>query len=297
MIYRAGLPGLLQRMKDRPRKQLVIAGVVVIGLLLLGGYAVQLSGSGAGEGVPADGLEEGAVAAPVPGDVGYVDPLALEERVVEQVAATLAAMEPTVTPEPTPDIAATVQARLSSGREGMSPVVTPDVLGNDVVRNPYLRRADVAYLEDLGNELWWAVVVYLRLAEVSGKDFNDLSWTFVEERVSEVDGVFTGGVEEWLGERRGGDGREGVEPAVEEYGQLIWEGMGGLRDGGLALREMHDAFVESGVEYVVEMSAEERAEVQGLYLFIGTKLKVFDETMSRYGCSVCGELYRFEGRE
>ena len=286
MMYRPGISGLLDRVKERPRKQVAIVGIGVIVAFMVVIVGVQQLGSN-GDG--ADG-EDAGLAGPLPGEVGYVDMVLVENLVVEQVSATVAAMEPTATPEPTPDIAATVQARLNLGREGMSPSLSEPVLGRGDVRNPYLRKVDIQHLEELGEELWRAVVVYLRLAEVSGLDFNDLSWTFVEDRVEVVDGIFSEGVSEWLDETP--DEEDGLDPAVKEYAESVWDGMDGIKEAGLSLRGIHDLFRESGVEYVVEMSTEDRAAVQSLYLSIGGRLRVFDEVMSRYGCSVCGELFR-----
>ena len=286
MMYRPGVSGLMDRVKDRPRKQVAIVGIAVIAALILLVVGVQQLGS-SGEG--ADG-EDSGLAGPLPGEVGYVDMVLVENLVLEQVSATVAALEPTATPEPTPDVAATIQARLKSGRDGLSIDVTKGVLESGVARNPYLRKVDRKHLEELGEELWRAVVVYLRLAEVSGLEFNDLSWTFVEERVEVVDGVFGEGVDDWLKETP--DEGDGLDPAVKEYAESVWDAMNGVKEAGLALREMHDLFRESGVEYVVEMSTEDRAAVQSLYLSIGGRLRVFDEVLSRYGCSVCGELIR-----
>ena len=288
MMYRPGISGLMDRVKERPRKQvaIIVIGVIVVLMLLIVG--VQRLGSNGDGG---DG-QDGALAGPLPGEVGYVDMVLVDNLVVEQVSATVAAMEPTATPEPTPDIAATVQARLNLG---VSPSLSQPVLGRGDVRNPYLRKVDIQHLHELGEELWLAVVVYLRLAEVSGLDFNDLSWTFVEERVEVVDGVFSGGVSEWLDETP--DEGDGLDPLVKEYAESVWDGMGGIKEAGLALRGIHDLFRESGVEYVVEMSTEDRAAVQSLYLSIGGRLRVFDEVMSRYGCSVCGELFRVKVEE
>ena len=115
----------LERLAEVDRKKLLVyAGIAVVFLLLVVG-SCRLVG---GEKEPS--VEEVAV-----------EPVMVEESEVERrVAATVEAMEPeaTATPEPTPDVAATLQADMEANREKSGRVLMMNPLDSDELRNPYL---------------------------------------------------------------------------------------------------------------------------------------------------------------
>lgn len=305
MVYDRGLPGLLARLKDRPKGQLAVIGGGVLAVIIL--VVVLITSLGGGESEPGVGSGMAAGGDGVAG--GPFSGPEFEERLAEDVAATVAALEPTATPEPTLDISATVIARLGSETRGSDEMALSRVLQGSDYRSPILRKSERVLLEDLGAVFWEGVLVYFALAEVVSVDFGQVSWTLVEDEVRMVDFVL--GIErvrddedprasadvEWASvedRERTSRSQEDVDPLVDAYVEEVWGTLEGLRQAALDLRTMNELFHASGVEYVVEMDPENRAELEGLYLGISHRLKEFDRLISRYGCSICGELFRQE---
>ena len=284
MIYRRGLPGVLDRVRDAERKKLLfVAGGVLVVLVLL---VFLLRGSGDSPAGSAEPAPVPDAAGLLPGTPGHDPGPSVDEQIADSVSATMGALEPTPTPEPTPDIASTVQARLTEGREVLPPEAVSGLLDGDEARGPFLRGPDRIHMAQLGERLWVAVRVYLRLQEVADLEFSRLSWTFVEDRVALVDGLF-GEEEPEPIEPRGN-----VDPVVGEYAELIFDVIGEIRTAALELRAIQDLFAGAGIEYVVELPPETRELIQEHYFSMDRRLRRFDGVMTEYGCSVCGELFR-----
>lgn len=313
MVYDRGLGGLFARLKDRPRGQLLlmgggVAGVLVVVVLLV---ATLTGGESEGSGAGGDGSGVSGVGGGVQG-AGFESAMEYEMRVAEDVSATLAAMEPTATPEPTADVAATVTARLAGNLRGSDELALSRVLDGREYRNPVLRRPELAVIEDLGAAFWEGVLVYMALADVVSVEFHEVSWTLVENEVKIIDFVLglKGEVDEegkeveaeleWASledRERHSRSSDDLDPVVEAYVERVWDALEGLRSAGLDLRSMNELFHEARVEYVVEMTPEHREAVEALYLGIGFRLSEFDTLVSEYGCSICGELFRLERPE
>lgn len=309
MVYERGVGGMLSRLKDRPKWQLLliaggVVGVLIVVVLLMSRMSGgEGDGGAAGAGGDSSGLDGEA------GGEGFESAMEYEMRVSGDVAATVAAMEPTSTPEPTADVAATVTARLGAEVRGSDELALSRVLDGSGYRDPVLRSAERALLERLGGVFWEGVLVYLALADVVKVDFTEVSWTLVEDNVKEIDYVLGLKMEiddegekvrpelEWSSlEKRDGYSGSGhdVDEVVAAYVERVWISLEGLREAGLELRSMNELFHDAGVEYVVEMSPSDREVLEALYLGIGYRLSEFDRMVSRYGCSICGELFRQE---
>ena len=267
---------MLENLADMDRKRILLFAGVGVGLFVVVLLGLRMVGGGGDE----------------PGVEDDYEPLMLEEGEVERrVEATIAAREPeaTATPVPTPDIAATLQADMEANREKLGRVLVVNPLDSQEVRNPYLNPSELAYLENLGRGLWEHTKAWFLLRELVGKDSLDWSHVDLEYRLAEVEG-FIGESEDF---RSGGS--DAVGDVVDAYIDNVYEGVRGVRDSARALERAARLLggVESGVAR--DLGLEQREELQGLAREIEEGLGVFDEAMSEYGCSVCGELFRRKG--
>ena len=303
MIKRRGIPGLFSILRDLGWVKLSIGGGGV--LLLLLAIVFLMSGGddsgGGAAGVPDDGLvivfdddpvlpetplpdPSGGVVSPVPA----LDPSVIATQVAEQVAATVVAMAPTPTIVPTPDIPATVQAQILGNRGGSRPVVVVNPLDTSGVRNPYLTQEDHDFLESLGEDLWIATLLYLRVTEIANSDFVELSLPEIQQRLIYIDDLLAGLMD--LAPRRAPTGN--VSPVVKTYGQLIEGGIVAVQKSVGEFRKALVLFEDSGVETVSELGGVERERLKFHYLQANEYLLDFYAVMSSYGCSICGELFR-----
>ena len=283
IYHRGGVGGLLDRLRDADRRKVALALLVSLCLV---GAVVFFVGRGGGE----DGSGEAAPAGS--GAAGEADggPVAGDGLMTfdDEPSGEQASPVPTETPEPTPDIAATVQARLFEGsRAEQDPRLPGSALQVEETVGPRLSRHDRRYLAQLGEGLWDSVRAYLRLREVSAQEFYELSWSFLEERVGPLERIYAAERER----ERFQPGDE-VSQVVRDYGSSVQAGMEEVRQGFLELVEMYDIFRETDVRVVVEMTAEDRDRVHDLFYSIDFRLLEFDRLMSEHGCSVCGELFR-----
>ena len=285
MVYhRGGVGGLLDRLRDADRRKVALALLVPLCLVAAVVFFVGRGGEdGSSDAAPAgSGASADAGAGPEAGDGLMVFDGGLPEEEAFPV--------PTETPEPTPDIAATVQARLFEGaRAEHDPRLPGSMLQAEETVGPRLSRQDRKYLEQLGEDLWYSVRAYLRLREVSAQNFPELSWSFLEERVKPVERIYAAERERERERIQPGDE---VSRVVRDYGAGVKAGMEDVRQGYLELIEMYDIFRETGVTVVVEMTNDDRDRVYDLFYSMDTRLLKFDRLMSSHGCSVCGELFR-----
>ena len=82
-----------------------------------------------------------------------------------------------------------------------------------------------------------------------------------------------------------------VDPVVRSYADSIEAGMSGVSQ---AVIRLADARSILGAE---EVGPLERSKLIRLSREVEYLLDEFDAAMSAYGCSVCGELFRWAGRE
>ena len=270
------------------RLMLLVAGVVVIGAFTL--VVLMTLGGGGDDG---DDLGEQMVfeddGSVTQGGGVLVDAMSVAER----VEATLEAMEPTATPvppTPTPDIAATFEAELEGRRERTERILKLHPLDKDVVRNPYLNDAELEYLSDLGVVLWSHTKAWLHLRRVLFVDVTEWSHRNVEYHYLEA--------KSFLAEAEGAESRRDYElgEVVEGYGVTIEEGMRGIANAVRYLGEAERLLRDSESGLIADLSYEDREELGQLSRKVEKNLGDFDDAMSRYGCSVCGELFRLRGR-
>ena len=272
---------LSDRLQKLDRK-VVFGGVVLLILLLVAGYYFTAGGGDSEEGVMtfSEEGESGPAVDGVPSaGAGVVD----ESVIAERVAATLAAM-PTPEPTPTPDIGATLAAELAMNRPERAIVLNP--LDVQDVRTPHLTEKELDYFREMGGRIWAYTKVWLRLQDVLGVDSFAWSEVMLTEHV------------EWAklsldaAPVRPPGGSSEVSELVLAYVDSLEVGMDGIRD---AVSRMDDAR-----EIIVEaqgMSVEDREAVARAARDMERLLGEFDETMSSYGCSICGELFRYRGNE
>ena len=210
-----------------------------------------------------------------------------EELVAFSVAATIAAI-PTETPvpTPTPNVAATLQAQLSFNREQAPPVIALNPLDSDGSRDPYLTSVELEFFRDLGPRLWVYTQVWFHVRQI------------IAVEVSEWEAGVFGEDLEWAQmvlatapDRSGYSGMGEVDPVVRSYADTIEAGMKGVSQAVVRLGEAKSILEEE------EVGPLERSKLIRLSREVEYLLDEFDGAMSAYGCSVCGELFRWAGRE
>lgn len=266
---------LLERVAELERKHLlVLVGMGLFLILVVVGIVMFVGGGG-------DGGET------------EVEAVLLEEgEVARRVEATLEAMAPdeTPTPVPTPDVGATLQAKMDENREMSERVVAMNPLDSDEVRNPYLNAAELAYLVNLGSEVWKYTKVWMMLREMLSRDPGEWSHLEVEYTLSEVLVLVEDGEDFRVGNS------SAVGPVVDAYIDEVYSGARELRKSVHVLQRAGSLLgkVESGLAR--DLSLEGREELTGMAREIEYGMEGFDNAMGRYGCGVCGELFRLKGR-
>ena len=281
--------GLVARVTQLDRR----IGLAVVGLVLAlligmpfylmtgGGENGDGNGNAAGDAsfVPVEG------APLVPGELPPL--LSQEEMVALSVAATIEAI-PTETPapSPTPDVAATLQAQLAFNRELAPPVIALNPLASEEGRNPYLTSVELEFFRELGPRLWVYTQVWFHVRRV------------IAVEVSEWDSSVFGQDLEWAQmllasapDRAGYSGMSEVDSVVRSYADSIEAGMSGVSQAVIRLAEARSILEGE------EVGPLERSKLIRLSREVEYLLDKFDAAMSAYGCSVCGELFRWVGRE
>jgi hypothetical protein len=241
--------------------------------------ALADSGAGGGAG-------PGGAAGPAAG------PVMLEESVVaERVAATVEAMGPreTPVPTPTPDIAATLQAELNANRSESDRILKLDPLSSGEPRNPYLTQRELERLAGMGPALWSHTKAWLHVREVLSLGVGDWSSRFLGYHVFQAESYVSD-----FAEARGrrGRGSDDVGKVVAAYALSLEEGMQSVRSSVASLRRAAAILERSESGAMVDLPFEEREQIARLAREAEEQLVDFDNAMSQYGCSVCGELFR-----
>ena len=255
-------------------KKVLIGGAAVLAVLVLGLAFVMMGG----DEEPVEGLAEA--------EGSFVPALAPMDQVAidQSVSATVAALQPTPTVTPPPDVAATLQAEIFSSRMDRL-VLNP--LDTVEERNPYLTRSELEYLEDLGARLWVYTKVWLHVRDVVFVDPSEWSLEVVERDLVKARLLLSG-----VAGRRSPSGGE-VGKVVVAYGQTIEEGMSKVGHSVSLLEEALDVLADVDPER--PLSRDERQELVLIVREVEDSLEGFDRAMSAYGCSVCGELFRQVG--
>ena len=264
----------------------ILLVIVVAGLTMLGG----------GDASSVDPLSQQMVfdngdAGLVEGTPG-VDPLLSASVVEQRVAATIEAMTPTATPvpSPTPDIPATFEAQMEERRARAERVLQLHPLDQDIQRNPYLNDAELSFLSDLGGVLWSNTKAWMHVRRVLFLDVGDWSYEVLDFHVSEADLFVVEGRE-----RRTSRDYE-LGDIVAAYGRVVQEGVAGVGDAVESLKEARTILADSETGLGTDLPFEDRERLRQLSREAEKAIGEFDDAMSRYGCSVCGELFRFRSR-
>lgn len=301
MMRPQGIRGLLDRFRDWPLRLRILAGAGIglfLAAVLVSVLLTMSGGSGGGDaGVSgddsdlavdfgeADDAPAVAEASPVPEPT-----MTLEERVLSAVAATVAAKypEPEPTEVPTPDVAATLAAEVAASRGGGQSGRQVNPLDAGGVRNPYLSERDVRYLSVMGEDLWVATQLYLRLAEVAARDYSRLTATYMRERLAFIDGLLAG-----LPEYDNRDlSSAGLNELVISFVAFVDGGIRSVERAAGEFRSMAAVFDQAGAETLAGLNAVQRDAVRQHYLELNGLLVDFYAVMSAYGCSACGGLFR-----
>ena len=288
------LSGLVDKVTGMETRTLVLVGVGVVTVAVL--MVVALTMMGGGSSADDDPLSRQMV---FPDGSGGEDAGALDSEggmtasVIEQrVAATIAAMVPTATPIPTPspDIPATFQAQMEERRARSERVLQLHPLDRDVVRNPYLNDAELSYLSDLGGVLWANTKAWMHVRRLLFVDVGDWSYEVVNFHVAEA--------QLSLAEAKDRRSRRDYEvgDVVAAYGRVIEDGVRGVSDAVKALDDARDILQGSDSGLSADLPYEDRELVRQLSREAEKSIGGFDDAMSQYGCSVCGELFRLRSR-
>ena len=285
--------GLVDKVTAMETKTLVMAGIGVVTVVVLMVAVLTLTGGSSPDDDPLsrqmvfpDGQGGG-------GDDRLLEEGELPASVIEQrVAATIAAMAPTATPVPTatPDIPATFQAQMEERRARSERVLQLHPLDRDVVRNPYLNDAELSYMSDLGGVLWANTKAWMHVRRLLFVDVGD--WTF------EVVNFHVAEAELSLAESEDQRSRRDYEigDVVAAYGRVIEDGVDGVSEAVKALDDARDILQGSDSGLSADLPFEEREMLRQLSRKAEKAIGGFDDAMSQYGCSVCGELFRLRGR-
>ena len=276
---------LSDRLKNLDRKVVLGGLVLVLVLLFVVAYFFTSGGSGEpGEGElmtfsdSGPGSESGADGLPFPSSP-QLDESVIEER----VAATLAAM-PTPEPTVTPDIGATLAAELAQNRPERSLVLNP--LDFQDVRTPHLTEDELEYFRAVGRHIWVYTRVWFRIQETLAVGSSDWTVMMLSEDV------------EWSRELLASlpkqPGRESgaIGEVVEAYLESLELGMDGVDD---SISRLEDA--EKLLDEALVIGLTEREQLARIARDIERLSGDFDDVMSSYGCSICGELFRYRASE
>ena len=258
---------LIEKLSGSGRKNVLIgaASVFVILIAFVVGVATLLGG---------DEVEE------------VVLVLYEEDEILLRVQQTIEAMGPTPTPMPTPDVAATLQAEMEYNRRQVARIVQLNPLDSDKVRNPYLEVKEIEYLSGMGPLLWNYVQVWMHVRQVLSMDVSEWSLGLLEYHLGVAGGILDATPE--VGYPRSGE----VGEVVRAYVERLVEGTYGIERAVVRLDEGLEILskVESGLG--MDLEFEDREALVKIARDVTEDLVVFDDSMSKYGCSICGELFR-----
>ena len=220
-------------------------------------------------------------------EVEEVVPVLYEEsEILMRVQETVEAMGPTPMPTPTPDVAATLQAEMEYNRRQVARIVHLNPLDSDEVRNPYLEVKEIEYLSGMGPLLWNYVQVWMHVRQVLSLDTEEWSLGVLEYHLGVAELILEATPD--VSYPRSGE----VGEVVRAYVERLVEGTYGIERGVVKLGDALDimSMVESGVGLDLEFA--EREALRKISREVTEELAVFDDAMGKYGCSICGELFR-----
>ena len=240
--------------------------------------------SAAGDGGPSPVAAASSGGAPV--SVGSD-----ESAIADAVAATLAALQPTEIPTRPADYLATLQAGIGRSRSEY-PSVALNPLDPAGGREGGLNETEIQLFQEYGAHFWdilQAWVVVRSILEV--RDLHEWDYSWLQEELDLVAWMMPESgrlsADDWE--------REEVGDIVKAYLVEIREGEYAFRDAVNSLNSALGVFERAGVYRYDELNGE---DVEELWQhFVDAERGAFEvgSIMSRYGCSICGELYRASG--
>ena len=268
----------LYRRIDRRLGVVIVIVVVVVIMTLVSWLVTSLVG---GDGEKAGGAPEWMQ--PMPEEFGPDgEPIPQATLVARAVAATIEAI-PTPTPLPTPDVAATLQAELALNRDRVKPVLMLNPLDLETYRDPYLTPNELGYFRELGPRLWAYTRVWLHLQEVLSVDIAEWDSSTLQHDLGSAQSLLESAPERPTFRKvRGG---KPIDPLVRAYADSIETGMTSVRRAVARLSDAEDILAGP-------VGHPERDELLRITRDVEELLAGFDDAMSVYGCSVCGELFR-----
>ena len=268
----------LYRRLDRRLGVVIVIVVVVVIMTLVSWLVTSFVG---GDGEKAGGTPEWMQ--PLPEEFGPDgEPIPQATLVARAVAATIEAI-PTPTPLPTPDVAATLQAELALNRDRVKPVLMLNPLDLETYRDPYLTLNELRYFRELGPRLWAYTRVWLHLQEVLSVDIAEWDSSTLQHDLGSAQSLLESAPERPTFRRV--RGAKPIDPLVLAYADSIETGMTSVRRAVARLSDAEEILAGP-------MGHPERDELLRITRDVEELLAGFDDAMSVYGCSVCGELFR-----
>ena len=259
----------------------IVIVVVVVIMTLVSWLVTSLVGGDGDNGDKSGGAAEWMQ--PLPEEFGPDgEPIPQATLVARAVAATIEAI-PTPTPLPTPDVAATLQAELVLNRDRVKPVLMLNPLDSETYRDPYLTPNELRYFRELGPRLWAYTRVWLHLQEVLSVDIEEWDSSTLQHDLGSAQVLLESAPERPIFRRVRGE--KPVDPLVLAYADSIETGMTSVRRAVARLSDAEEILAGP-------VGHPERDELLRITRDVEELLAGFDDAMSIYGCSVCGELFR-----
>ena len=300
MIHRGGPMGLVDKFSEMSsRKKLGVALVLLLVVVaIVAGARLGLSADPGEVEDPFASEEPLATLSWDDQDPSGADTFAasgpsadeIAAEIAQAVEATVIALQPTATPEPTPDVAATVQASIGESRDSQNPSMSANPLDSDAPRNPYLTPYEVEILSAMGPVLWYATDVYLRVSEVTFVEFADLERGEMSAQLNLVE-LSVDRMRDL--ESRNSRRPEAISEVVSSFLDFVDGGVRSVQAAATDLEGAVRVLEVAEADKAASLETGDREQLWSHYTGMQNNLQRFYEVMSSYGCSACGELYRY----
>ena len=232
------------------------------------------------------------------GGVGVAGVGLSETDVEERVMQTIAAQVPVDIPEPTADIPATVVAAELIARQTREPVLVagspgfspPSEVVDEFVPKYGFSVSDERFLGGMGLPVWYSTRIHLELESIFKLKPELFLNTDDSRRVLEW---MEYDVDRALRDISTLDShRDALTPSVRSYGNYIEEMVLLNRESVSLFRTMYQMSNDREGFVYGDLTDKERSEIDTMYWDVKENIRDYSRGMQRYGCSVCGELYR-----
>ena len=221
-----------------------------------------------------------------------------ETDVEERVMQTIAAQVLVDVPEPTADIPATLIAAELIAWQTREPVLVDGSPGFSSPSEPvaeFVPRygfsvSDERFLAGMGLPVWYSTRIHLELESIFKLKPELFLNTDESRRVLEW---MEYDVDRALRDISSLDShRDALTPSVRSYGNYIEEMVLLNRESVSLLRTMYQMSNDREGFVYGDLTDKERSEIDTMYWDVKENVRDYSRGMQRYGCSVCGELYR-----